>query len=98
MIRCILCQECSAEMKLHPDDAAIGWKERRVEIIAQKPDGLGITVTEGGKATFYPRDSLVCDRCDRPIADGQKVVAVTQYRGEEPGPWEFQYARPDDPK
>ena len=56
----------------------------------RKPEKHGITID--GK--FMRLRSLICDHCNRPIKDGEPVIAVTHWRPArepEPGPWEELY-------
>lgn len=39
----------------------------------------------------FDMDSLVCDHCNNQIKDGERCVAITLWRGDEPGQWEHKY-------
>lgn len=88
-MRRIFCLDCGVDRPLHPEDKAIGFKQRRVCIVAKKPAGLHIKVN-GEDQPELP--TLKCDQCGKPIQDGQGAVAFTMWRGEnEPGNWETEY-------
>lgn len=88
MIRRIYCAHCAGNLSpLHPEDVAEDWQMRQVNITAKKPKEHFI-VANGVR---HDIPVLVCDLCNAPIADGAKAVAVTQWRGTEPGPWEKEY-------
>lgn len=97
MIRRIHCEACDKEARpMHPEDVAMGWKRRRVEIIAKKPAEHTVTTTVGGeKPVVANLPSIYCDQCGDPVKDGERAVAITEWqtsREGEPGPWEQEYA------
>lgn len=94
MIRKLLCPSCGLDYKPHPDDTADGWQIRKKEIVAKKPAEHNIEVHAGFEKTIIPVPFLVCDFCNGKIEDGSKAVAVTSWRGEEPGDWEQEYSTP----
>jgi len=109
-IRRIYCKACEkiANRLLEPDEVLQGWQQRTVTIIAQKPADHHVTVidykTHGdffkGKPAHSKRtdlSSLFCDHCGNPIPDGSTATAYTAWRGEEPGPWETDYAAKPNP-
>lgn len=92
-MRMLLCPTCGAKpvfQKQHPEDAAFGFKWRRVEIPrAKKPKIHHITIN--GEAQAEMR-TLHCDSCSTPIEDGSPAVAITQWRTGKMGPWENEYS------
>lgn len=89
-MRRILCLECADKWPKaqHPEDAAMGFKMRRVEIPhVKKPAFHHITINGEDQPEM---ETLLCDGCAAPIPDGHAAVAISQYRGEL-GPWEKEY-------
>ena len=82
---------------MHPEDVAMGFKRRRVELRAKKPDNLEVKFYSGNTMADLKLTetkvlkSLKCDGCGVPILDGEKAIAVTMWRGDEPAPWEQDY-------
>lgn len=94
MVRNLLCPQCASEgeYKLHPEDRACGWSERRVTLNAKRPADLHIEVTGGGESKRIEVPHLVCDACNARIDDGTPALAVTHWRSEgEPEQWENEY-------
>lgn len=100
MKREILCEKCGAHVApVHPADVAMGFKRRIVALKIQKPANHGIetiTIDDRGKRDrkFEALPSIFCDRCDKPLTDGDSAQAVTWWntnREGEPGPWEENY-------
>lgn len=88
MIQRIYCASCAEHASpLHAEDRANGWHQRKVEIIAKCPANHAIIIGQ----EICNLASMRCDLCSAEMPDGQKVVAVTMWRGQEPGPWEQQY-------
>lgn len=95
MIRRIHCEDCDRKTRpQHPEDVALGWKRRRVQIVARKPETHEIVILSGVERKTERLRSLVCDACSVPIADGTNAYALTEWqesREGEPGPWEKEY-------
>ncbi|HEU4343711.1 MAG TPA: hypothetical protein VFU31_19345 [Candidatus Binatia bacterium] len=68
----------------------MGFKKRLVHLLAKKPADHAITIN-GEKQEQLP--SILCDDCGEPIADGSPAVAVSMWRGDEPGNWEQEYGQ-----
>ena len=101
MNRTIICQACQRKLNpIYPEDAAMGFKRRVVEIVAQKPPELtrtllaGKTMKELKVEMVENLDTIMCDRCGKPIPDGTPCAAVSMWRGPEPGCWETEYNKP----
>jgi hypothetical protein len=99
MIRRIICESCRQKCgPQHPEDVAMGFKRRIVEITAKKPDDHKIEVFEGDNLASLESvevrhlPSLMCDHCGASISNGSRAFAVTMWRGEEPRNWESDYA------
>lgn len=103
MIRRIHCEECDRMTRpQHNEDVALGWKRRRVQIRAKKPEVHEIKVLSGKSIeSLAPTKtitlaSLMCDGCGAPLEDGTPAFALTEWqesREGEPGPWEKDYSR-----
>lgn len=78
---------------MHPEDAAAGFHRRITYLLARKPVDHGITITGDGVSKTEQLNSLICDGCGLPIPDGQECVAITMYRGPEPGMWEPEFGQ-----
>lgn len=92
MTRYLLCERCKHKMQLHDDDAAQGWKQRRVALLSKKPADHAITVITEERTFTNPVPFLLCDGCDEAISDGSKIVAVTMWLDNEAVPdWETHY-------
>lgn len=93
-MRLIICQTCAAIPRnkvLHPDDAANGFKWRRVEIAhVKKPPCHRITINDVPQPEMK---TLHCDDCGQPIQDGDPATAISQWRGGGMGPWEKEYTQ-----
>jgi len=94
-MRLILCLKCGAKpyhQQQHPEDAAYGFQWRRVEIPhVKKPAVHHITINGEAQPEM---ETLLCDGCSEPLADGSPAVAITQWRGGHMGPWEREYSAP----
>lgn len=89
-MRRILCLECADKWPKdqHPEDEAMGFKMRRVEIPhVRKPAVHHVTINGVAQPEM---ETLLCDGCSAPIPDGQPAVAISQWRGEL-GLWEKEY-------
>ena len=98
-MRSILCISCANKFKEHPDDIAEGWKTRKVQIKTRKPAQHSIEVYAGKsldrlklvKTEDVP--TIFCDHCNIELPDGTDAVAVSMWRGGEPGNWEKEYSQ-----
>lgn len=86
--RRILCPECAAHYRLHPDDVAAGFRMRRVLLRARKPEHHFITINGVPQGEM---ETLRCDLCNGVLADGSEAVATTIFRDTEPRIWEHEY-------
>lgn len=87
MKREILCSRCGETYTENVDDLAAGFRTRRREIIAMRPEGHGLRVN----GEFIPMDRLRCDHCNEVIKNGDKAVAITiwnTHREAQPREWE----------
>lgn len=96
MVRRIHCGTCDKNTRpQHPEDVAVGWQRRRVEIRAKKPAQHNIQILESGKTEqVISLPSIVCDGCGEALRDGSKAYAITEWRKDregEPGQWEQEY-------
>jgi hypothetical protein len=87
MTRYILCKPCGLKFKLDPEDVETGWHLRKVTGVGQKPADHAIKVND--RRIDIP--SLLCDHCNDELPNGSAVIAVTMWRGAEPGTWETEY-------
>lgn len=90
-MRQILCLDCADRYPKtqHPEDEALGFKMRRVEIPhVKKPPIHHITINGVDQPEM---ETIRCDSCSAPIPDGNAAVAISQWRGGELGPWEKEY-------
>jgi DNA-directed RNA polymerase subunit RPC12/RpoP len=96
MTRRIHCTTCGTArfIPMHPEDAAMGFRQRVKHLTARCPAGHGITITSGATVKTESLSTLRCDSCGQPIADGQPCVAITMWRGQEPPLWETDYGTP----
>lgn len=91
MTRYLLCEKCNTGFYLHPEDSASGYKIRKVWIRAHKPADHFIKINS--ERINLP--SLLCDTCNKRIADNEAVIAVTMWRGRvQPANWESEYGVP----
>lgn len=88
MTRNLYCEKCKPG-PLHPEDVAIGWKQRTLTGFAKKPKEHFLLIN-GERHDLH---SLICDQCGGEIKDGTKAIGVTMWRGEEPDTWEHEYLR-----
>lgn len=92
MTRYLACPKCGQEFKLHEADAAGGWKIRKIEIKANKPEDMNIEFHVQGEPTkLIPVTTLVCDLCNEEIKNGSPAIAITLWQGKEPERWEVEY-------
>lgn len=96
MTRNIYCPKCAPRFSaLHPEDVAVGFKLRVVEMPAvKKPEEHGFTITSAEGSQYESLSSIRCDACNADIADGSPAVGVTMWRpSREPEPrnWEGEY-------
>ena len=101
MIRRILCAECDRKTNKpqHPEDVAMGWKRRRVQIRSKKPEVHQIVMLAGGEKTVSDLPSLLCDLCNAGLPDGTEAFAITEWRSareSEPGPWEEEFTQKEN--
>lgn len=91
-MRLLLCRTCASapyHQKQHPEDRAMGFQWRRVEIPhAKKPAVHHITINGKDQPEMA---SLLCDGCSKPINDGEPAIAISQWRGGHLGPWEKEF-------
>lgn len=100
MSRRIICKPCRDKRGAqHPEDVAMGFHRRIVEIVAKKPADHGIKFYEGNtlddlkETKTVSLETLQCDDCGEPIGDGAGAFAVTMWRGDdEPDNWEAEYS------
>lgn len=99
MKREILCGECDQRTRpMHPEDVVNGYKRRRTQIRAKKPEVHTTTVTSPGlEPVVTHHASLICDGCGLPIEDGVDAYAHTTWNTHrepgEPQNWEQEYAQ-----
>ena len=105
MIRHIYCEECDRRISArpqHPEDVAAGWKSRRVQIQAKKPEKHEVRIFAGDSMeTLQPVKTITlvtlhCDACNCPLPDGSPAFAITDWQEScegEPGPWEQEFTR-----
>jgi len=96
MIRRIHCEECDRKTRpQHPEDVAMGWKRRRVQLRAKKPPVHDVKIIVNGELKHTQHlPSLVCDACNAPLPDVTPAFALTEWqenREGEPGQWEKEY-------
>lgn len=109
MARVIYCYECATaanRFKLHKEDVAQGWQNRRQWGRARCPENHAVTTweffgpelnnTPGAAGMARPVSverlpSLQCDLCGVSVPDSAPVLAVTEWRGSEPPEWESGY-------
>lgn len=93
-MRQILCRACGTKPihhDQHPEDAAMGFRWRRVEIACvKKPDVHHITINGQDQPEMK---TLLCDGCGEPIIDGSPAVAISQWRDGKMGLWESEYSQ-----
>lgn len=93
-MRLLLCPSCAGKpfnRHQHPEDAAMGFQWRRVEIAhAKKPKVHHITINGKPQPEMQ---TLICDGCDTAIEDGSPMVAISQWREGKLGPWEKEYSQ-----
>lgn len=94
-MRLLLCPACGVKQQdQHPEDKAMGFRWRRVEIAhAKKPEEHHITIN-GVRQPEMP--VLKCDHCAADIPDGSPAVAISQWRGGVMSNWEEEYSQTDD--
>jgi len=96
-MRKLLCPECGADQKakpLHPEDAAMGFEQRFVDIQALKlPQHFGVTIN----GVFKLSNVVVCEGCNKELPVGSPAVAWSMARGIV-SPWEHEYESSPDPK
>lgn len=101
MIRRILCDKCGSAWKPHPQDAREGWIYRTARLTVKKPathnvemwtgDVLGVGGVPLKKVKVMPLESIMCDTCGSPIADGELATAVSMTKDSEFPEWEHEY-------
>lgn len=95
MVRRIHCEECDRKTRpQHHEDVALGWKRRRLEIRAKKPEEHSVIIVAGSQISRQILSTLHCDMCNVALPDGTRAIALTEWntnREGEPGPWEQDY-------
>lgn len=93
-MRLLICPQCATapyHVRQHPEDKAMGFRWRRVEIPhARKPDEHYVTINGKRQPEMA---TLFCDACGEPILNGSPAVAISQWRDGELGDWEKEYSQ-----
>jgi hypothetical protein len=96
VIRKLLCRDCGDKAALDPQDAAMGWKFRKVVVGASSvPADHGIRTISETESKFHPIADLVCDNCSA-IITASVLVATTMWRPERDGvprDWESKFGQ-----
>jgi hypothetical protein len=96
-IHCATCGPAGMVPLEDQEDIANGWQSRAVWLTAHKPDShfIQITNSKTGEQTRTDLPNLVYDGCNGIIADGDRCVAMTMWRGQTPPAWESQFGTPE---
>lgn len=91
MSRRILCKECGAKWKPHPQDVRDGWQYRAVHLVVKKPDDHSMTLITDDAITTSKLPDIYCDSCGDAVPNGSVALAVTMWRDGEIAEWEGGY-------
>jgi hypothetical protein len=97
--RKLVCPACARAYNQHEKDIAAGFQLRKVHIDHSKlpPVHSTNTTTVHGmvmQSIVHDQVPLMCDHCGIVITPGTPSVGITEWRGEEPGNWEWEFGGP----